>query len=278
MATDTTDQVEDVVLDDNGIADVGPSPSHPASLDQAFRTLIEPIENLVAKIADRLDGERQLPAGRNLDEVFERLEALQQREAAISSNMVKVVRRVKQLLDHLESHETEQMNPLAPAAGESVATSPSPTTDASDRWETALFGDELSANDAVVADRRELLDGTLAGQEDAMGLVGRILLVRSVSANELPPLLKEIGEAYYRWRPKTADVQDPFEQAFVAWLVKRIEQTGLRNSIALVHPGDRYDSSRHHSLQKGVEVAEVHGWVVLRENGKAIGRANVSLK
>jgi len=274
MATDSTDQIDDIVLDHEAATNNERACSPSASLDQAFKTMLRPLEEMVTKIADRLDGTRRVKSHDSLDGVFDWLEKLEQRQDTVTTDMANAVRRVDQLLDRLELDDEPQTATSRPAA---AVPSP-PTTDVPDRWERALLGDELCTNDSVVDDRRELMDGTLAGEANATGLVGRILLVQSASTNELPSLLKEIGEAYYRWRPKTVDVGDPMEQTLVEWLAKRIKQSGLRNSIALVRPGDRYESSRHNSTQKGIEVAEVCGWVVLRENGKALSRANVSLR
>jgi hypothetical protein len=35
---------------------------------------------------------------------------------------------------------------------------------------------------------------------------------------------------------------------------------------------------RHNAAERGVEVADVFGWVVLRDNGKVYSKANVSLR
>jgi hypothetical protein len=94
----------------------------------------------------------------------------------------------------------------------------------------------------------------------------------------LPSLLKELGEAFYRWRPKTTDSADKMEEALVAWLHDRIAAAGLRNRIDVVRVRDQYDSTRHMSSQRGIEVSEVCGWVVLRDNGRPLSKAKVSLK
>ena len=68
------------------------------------------------------------------------------------------------------------------------------------------------------------------------------------------------------------------EQALVKILEQRIATVGLRNSIEVIRPGDRYDATRHISPDRGVEVAEVRGWAVLRDNGKPLTKASVGLR
>ena len=85
-------------------------------------------------------------------------------------------------------------------------------------------------------------------------------------------------EAFYRWQPKTAATANPMEDALVAWLTETMQDTGIGNTIELVHPGERFDSTRHSAASRGVEIAEVQGWIVLRDNGKVYTKAAVSAK
>jgi hypothetical protein len=147
-----------------------------------------------------------------------------------------------------------------------------------EQLESLLFGAELCRLATLAEERRGLVEQVLREDAAGVGLAGRLMLARTATAEELPSLLKELGEAYYRWRPKTADVTDAFEESLAQVLRQRIATVGLRNSIELVRPGDRYDASRHTSADRGVEVAAVHGWMVLRENGKALTKAQVSLR
>jgi hypothetical protein len=94
----------------------------------------------------------------------------------------------------------------------------------------------------------------------------------------MPPLLKDMGEAYYRWRPKVRPRPDPMESALVEWLGETLQDAGIANTVALVHPGERFDSSRHTAASRGVEITEVRGWIVLRDNGKVYTKANVAVK
>jgi hypothetical protein len=52
----------------------------------------------------------------------------------------------------------------------------------------------------------------------------------------------------------------------------------LHNTIELVHPGERFDATRHNASTRGVEITEVHGWIVLRDNGKVYTKANVTVR
>ena len=51
--------------------------------------------------------------------------------------------------------------------------------------------------------RQQLLTGVLDGDAGACSLAGQLLVFQSAPAERLPQLLKDIGEAYYRWQPKT---------------------------------------------------------------------------
>ena len=94
--------------------------------------------------------------------------------------------------------------------------------------------------------------------------------------DRLPTLLKDVGEAWYRWQGEDS-ASDPLRDALIAWLHTRLEGVGLGNRIDLVRVGDRYDSKRHNAKNRGVEVTGVQGWVVLRDNGNVYTKANVTV-
>ena len=104
------------------------------------------------------------------------------------------------------------------------------------------------------------------------------MVFRGSPPDRLPGLLKEVGEAYYRWQPLASHNDDPFRDELAAWLQRKCDEAGNPNTIELVRPGDRYDNRRHHAKQRGVEVDQVRGWVVLRENGKVYTKASVTVK
>ena len=56
----------------------------------------------------------------------------------------------------------------------------------------------------LVVLRQEFFAAALSGSHDAQALAAQLLLVQSAPQERLPQLLKETGEAYYRWRPKAA--------------------------------------------------------------------------
>ena len=157
-----------------------------------------------------------------------------------------------------------------------------PATVAGD-WQEALLGGELARNPALNADKNRLLSGVLGGDPGACGLIGSLLQFRAAAATRkrvtgMPPLLKDIGEAFYRWQPKTSSKPSELEKAMVAWLVRACEQAGMANTIELVSPGERFDSLRHNAPRPGVEITQVLGWIVLRDNGKVYTKASVAVK
>ena len=116
------------------------------------------------------------------------------------------------------------------------------------------------------------------GEPAACAWSGQLLVFRSSPAEKMPALLKEIGEAYYRWSPRSGGRADEMENALVAWLQRACEQAGMSNTIELVHPGQRFDSMRHNAAERGVEITQVFGWIVLRDNGKVYTKASVAVK
>jgi len=145
-------------------------------------------------------------------------------------------------------------------------------------WQRAILGRELGEQPGLDSQRQQLFAALLRGEPAACGLAGQLLVFQSASAERMPPLLKDIGEAYYRWQPKTEPQPSVFEQALVRSLQRTCEAAGIANTIELVGPGERFDSTRHNASMRGVEIAEVHGWVVLRDNGKVYTKATVSVK
>ncbi len=145
-------------------------------------------------------------------------------------------------------------------------------------WQEALLGGELAHNPALNADTNRLLNGVRSGDPGACGLVGGLLLFRAAAADKMPPLLKDIGEAFYRWQPKTSNRPSELEKALADWLMRACDQAGMANTIELVNPGERFDSLRHNASRAGVEITQVLGWIVLRDNGKVYTKAAVAVK
>jgi hypothetical protein len=145
-------------------------------------------------------------------------------------------------------------------------------------WPEALLGGELAHNSVLAADKNRLLRGVLSGDQASCGLVGCLLQFRAAAADKMPPLLKDIGEAFYRWQPRASSRPSELEQALVQWLMRSCEAAGMANTIELVSPGERFDSLRHNAARPGVEVTQVLGWIVLRDNGKVYTKASVAVK
>jgi hypothetical protein len=155
--------------------------------------------------------------------------------------------------------------------------SPAPTGDGA-QWGAILLGYELGEAPHIEVEREALLADMRAGQQAALGLIGQLLLFRSATAERLSPLLKDIGEAYYRWEAESAGGCSGFRDELIHWLQNTCAAAGLPNSIELVRPGDRFDASRHNARERGAEVVRVSGWVVLRDNGKVYTKANVAVR
>ena len=112
----------------------------------------------------------------------------------------------------------------------------------------------------------------LSGEPAACSLAGQLLVFRSSPAEKMPTLLKDVGEAFYRWQPRTAPKPSEMERALVAWLQQDLRPGGSIQHDRVVHPGERFDSARHNATERGVEITEVLGWIVLRDNGRCIRR------
>ena len=152
------------------------------------------------------------------------------------------------------------------------------STQPSDAWHSAILGPDLAAHPNLAFKRQQLLDGVLEGDPGARSLAGQLLVFQSAPADRLPKLLKEIGEAYYRWQPKTGPGTNPFEETLVRWLEKTCDGAGISNTIELVHRGERFDAARHNAASRGVEITEVLGWIVLRTGGKVYTKASVAVQ
>jgi hypothetical protein len=145
-------------------------------------------------------------------------------------------------------------------------------------WEWAILGPDLAQRPELAFQRQQLLSGLLEGDPGACTLAGQLLVFQSAPAERLPQLLKDLGEAFYRWQPKTAPGTNPMEEALLQWLKRSCEEAGINNTIVLVHPGERFDATRHTAASRGVEIREVHGWIVLRDNGKVYTKASVAVQ
>jgi hypothetical protein len=229
-----------------------------AKLDQVIKTPQEPF----APAALPCPGVSAEQLGEFLGPIREKLDILDQQNTALYQAM-------EQLRSHVDGGVQSLAELLVPQRQEEE------TSAVSGDWLTAVLGPELAAGGAA---SRRLLEGVLAGDSAAQGLTGQLLVFRSAAQERLPKLLKDVGEAYYRWHPKTAPGNDPFEEALINYLRRTCESAGIYNSIELVHPGERFDAGRHNAPSRGVEIVQVRGWIVLRDNGKVYTKAAVEVR
>lgn len=180
----------------------------------------------------------------------------------------------KRLQAEFQSSLAQLREQLAPRPSEVGETSPP-----ANEWRRALFGESLSADQEFAPRVEWVCENMLAGNSAASTFVGQLLIYRHAPSERRPPLLKDLGEAFYRCFPKYEDVEDSFEKSLISWLQTSCEQAGLLNRIEVVHPGERFDPTRHTALEKGgVEVAQVHGWVVLGDRDRVYTKALVSIR
>ena len=159
-------------------------------------------------------------------------------------------------------------SPVATAAG--ATASP-----AAGDWSRILLGDHFEQLPTLSYLSGQLLADVYAQTPDAIGLAGQLMTFRTAMGEQKPRMLKDVGEAFYAWKPQG----DPaLIEPLIAWVHAELEAAELGNRIQVVHPGDRYDTQRHNARQPGVEVADVRGWAVLRDNGKVYSKANVSVR
>jgi hypothetical protein len=142
-------------------------------------------------------------------------------------------------------------------------------------WSQILFGENLHAQPSIPHLSGSLLSDIYAGDHGAVALAGQVMTFRTGTVEQKARLLKDVGEAFYIWKPLG---DDSLLQPLIAWVHAELDAVQLGNRIMVVQVGDRYDMQRHNAKQAGVEVAEVYGWVVLRDNGKVFSKANVAVR
>jgi len=237
-----------------------------AALIEPLGERLERLESKLETIAAAQVAADQPGAGRAAPEI---LDALDNQSAAIARHM-------EGLRGQLERGFEELTGLLQPPTEPEPEQGPSTATSA--EWQRAILGPDLAQNPALAFQREQLVGGVLEGDPAACGLAGQLLTFQAAPPERLPQLLKEIGEAYYRWQPKQQPGTTPMEEALVAWLHRRCEAAGIYNTIELVHPGQRYDAARHTASSRGVEISQVYGWIVLRDNGRVYMKASVSVR
>lgn len=203
-----------------------------------------------------------------LSPVIERLDALGE---MLGENLWE---RLAQLEEHL-SHLSESRNdvpsppssPAPPAANASLSA-----------WEAAIFGESLVQVPEIANERHILLQGVSSHDPDCLYLAGLLMMFQSSTPEKMVLLLKDLGEAFYRWDARLPCHSEMLESVLAQWAQMLCENAGLQNSVEIVRVGQRFDNGRHSSTSRGVEITQVHGWVVLRGNGSVYSKATVDVQ
>ena len=266
-------------LPTDGPAEVKPSDARPtassdtASSDPAaLESLLRPLQEQLAQIDAKISTLPDQTAGSAQEKLSPELMQLRDGINQQFGNMSEGIQYLQQQFDAGMQNLAEQLAPEQPE--EPAAATAAGMAD----WQQALLGVDLAELPGLEAYRYRLLEGVLQGNEGACALVGQLLTFRSAMTDKMPKLLKDLGEAYYRWQPKTRPGSDPMETALVDWLKETLKDAGISNTIEVVHPGERFDSTRHNAATRGVEITEVRGWIVLRDNGKVYTKAAVAVQ
>ena len=251
------------------------------SLDQAFRVLLEPINQTLVRIERAVTcppATAGVERGRTIAEP-----APAAPEPLRDATAAELFRRLERLQTSLR-YLCEQLALEPESCLPIEALPPEPASEtrggqAATGWEQIVLDDQFATEPKQANSRQRFLRDVWQGNAAARILAGQLMIIRAAEQSELPEMLRHVGEAYYRWCPRTVDTpQDPLEPALAQWLNQRVQKAGLPNSIQLVQPGERFDSTRHNATSRGVEVIEVGGWVVLRDRTKVYTRANVTLR
>jgi uncharacterized protein YoxC len=230
------------------------------SVDNAVKEVDKAVKGLAEKYNS--ESENLGRAYRNLIEKNE--EALTKAKEALAQYQT-LVEPLQRWNNYLKSQEAQ-----AAAAARKPTVSPDLLR--------ALLGQRLAEDPQLEAERERLFRDLLSGNGAARALLGTLLVFWSSPPEKMPTLLKDVGEAYYRWQPKKLGQHDKFEETLARCLQRSCQEAGISNTIELVVPGQRFDSNRHVSEQRGVEITEVRGWVVLRNDGKVYSKALVGVR
>ena len=213
--------------------------------------------------APGIDGGDDAPGG-----MVEKLEAVHRQTSAFGEAIGRIEEKLESGFHHLAEILLAKEEPQE-STDEAGTNQP---------WRRAILGPDLAADRELAGECRALVTGVLEGNPGAQSLAGELLIFQATPGERLPHLLKDLGEAYYRWQPKTTPGTRPLEESLVRWLRRVCEAAGIFNSVELVHPGERFDSTRHSAASRGVEITQVEGWVVLRDNGKVYTKATVTAR
>jgi hypothetical protein len=210
------------------------------------------------------------------------LEAVAKQQRSVTDGLAQAIAEQFEaqtsILDKLRRGIVRRFDDIAEALRPAPVEEPDLVVDepASDEWRETLFGPRLVANTGIQEQLDQLQREVLDGDDAALSLVGHLITFRAATQERMPQILKDLGEAFYRCRPK-ADDETPLETAIKNALQAQLEEANLPNRIELVRAGDRFDATRHNG-SGGRTIAQVHGWVVLRDSGRVYTKALVSVE
>ncbi|MBS0205936.1 MAG: hypothetical protein JSS49_23800 [Planctomycetes bacterium] len=143
-----------------------------------------------------------------------------------------------------------------------------------------LFGGDLIGDSRTTDGLVELTRRLADDDPKAIGLIGQLMTWRSAPRERIPKLLGDVGDSFYACFPRSSDQIPPLELALVETLAKKCIECDVPNTIELVRPGERFDPSRHRMRagDRGAEVTEIHGWIVVGPDGQILNRAQVGVK
>ena len=255
------------------------APAMSALSDESLKSGLRPLLEQFSQVHAKLDilGEMAAAGTPNRpseDTVGPAINQLRGSIGEMKDALAGAFRQLRQRVDEGLTELAGYLRPPEPVASDEPAFGPPSGGD----WERVILGPALAENPDLMFQRQQLLRGVLDGEAAACSFAGQLLVFQSAPPEKMPALLKDIGEAYYRWEPKTRPEANEMEQALVAWLQRACDDARIANTIELVHSGERFDSTRHTATDRGVEITEVYGWIVLRDNGKVYTKASVAVK
>ncbi len=249
------------------------APTATAGQDAALAGALKPLEQRLAQIESTLLAwaehaeKRGGPDHSLLDAVAQLGQRIDQQQQSLTGSLGHVWQRLDDGLREIAT----QLQPTQPEEPLEAPTSRR-------EWERALVGPEIASRPELSEVREQFLNELLRGDDGARALAGQLLVFQSTPMERMAQLLKDVGEAYYRWRPKVRPDTAPMEKALAAWLEARCDEAGIGNRIELVEPGQRFDATRHSAVARGVEITQVLGWIVLRDNGRVYTKAAVAVR
>jgi len=242
-----------------------PASAAPAAGEESLRAALRPLQDRLDQIEARLKSLAP-PAGANASETLGPL--LLQLQGTITEQKEALAAAFRQLWQRVDQGLAEIAQYVRPPETDDSAG----TAAGSAEWQQALFGREIAEHPALAFQRQQLLNGLLENNAAACALVGQLLVFQSAPPEKMPPLLKEIGEAYYRWHPKTKPGANKMEEILVDWLKKTCDVAGISNTIELVHPGERFavnfsGKQFRHFMTVTPEVADIDSCQETTEQG-----------